>query len=433
MAPTMLQRAGGIAALVCLSLPWMAAQQSPRMLTLAEAQRLAVQNNPHVTSARTMAQAAYKVPTEIRSNRWPSLTGLVTAVGADDTSRLAAGGLNNPVVYSRLASGIALSQLITDFGRTSNLIDSATLQAQAQDQVAETARADVLISVTRAYFALQRARAVQKVAEGTVSARQLVSDQVTTLANSKLKSGLDVSFANVNLADARLLLAQSQNAVKSAEADLASALGLPGQTEFTLAEEPVPAAPPETAEPFIQQALDSRPELKDLRLRQSAAERFTKAEHALFYPTIAAAGTTGVVPAGEPQIPGRYGAAGVNVSIPIFNGGLFRARQTEAELKARAAAQNVDDLANRITRDVRVAYLSAVNAYQRIELTDQLLTQSELAADLARGRYDLGLSSIVELSQAQLNQTAAQIASITARYEYQLQRAVVDYQIGALR
>ena len=72
-------------------------------------------------------------------------------------------------------------------------------------------------------------------------------------------------------------------------------------------------------------------------------------------------------------------------------------------------------------------------AFERVGLTGQLLKQAQLALDLARGRYDLGLSSIVELSQAQLNLTAAQIGSASARYDYQAQRAVLTYQVGALR
>jgi len=124
---------------------------------------------------------------------------------------------------------------------------------------------------------------------------------------------------------------------------------------------------------------------------------------------------------------------GLNVTIPIFNGGLFKARQAEAELKAKAANQNVSDLENRVTRDVRVAYLNAATALDRLSLTRELLQQAELAQDLAQSRYDLGLGSIVELSQAQLNVTSAQIANATALYDYQTQRVIVDYQIGALR
>jgi outer membrane protein len=255
---------------------------------------------------------------------------------------------------------------------------------------------------------------------------------VTALEANRLKSLLDVSFANVNLADSKLLLVQAQNDLKSTYAELAAAIGLPSQTVFVLSEEPVPSALPDVIDPLIQDAIQNRPELKDLRLEQNAAERFVKAEHALFYPTIGALGTAGFVPVGEDIIPGRYGAAGVNVTIPIFNGGLFKARQTEAELRAQAAKQNVNDLANRVVRDVRVAYLAAKTAYDRISLTVELLKQAQLALDLAQSRYNLGLSSIVELSQAQLNLTSAQIAATSARYDYQSQWIAVQYQTGTL-
>jgi len=402
-------------------------------LTLAQAENLATQNNPKFAAARLNAAAAYQAPIEARAGLLPNVNGLITGVGADSGSRLAAGGLNNPVVYNRFASGLMVNQLVTDFGRTSSLIASDKLRAQAQDQVTETTRADILVATTRAYFAVLRANAVLQVAQQTVSARQLVSDQITALFHSQLKSQLDVSFANVNLADAQLLLAQAQNDLKSAEADLAAAIGLSAPTSFSLSEEAVPDALPDRVDTFVQRALQDRPELKDLKLEQGAAERFAKAEHALKYPTVAVAGTAGFVPVGEDAVPGRYGAIGLNVSIPVFNGGLFRARQTEAEIRARAATQQVNDVANRITRDVRVAYLNARTAFERVGLTAQLLEQSSLALDLARGRYDLGLSSIVELSQAQLNLTSAQIANTSAKYDYQAQRTVVDYEIGALR
>lgn len=402
-------------------------------LTLAQAYQLAIQNNPQFSAARLNASAAAQVPREYRANLAPNVTGNVTAVGADSGSRLAAGALNNPVVYDRVGTGLTVNQLVSDFGRTRSLIETAKLHAQAQDQVTETARADILLATGRAYFNVLRANSVLQVAQQTVSARQLVSDQVTALEANRLKSQLDVSFANVNLSDAKLLLSQAQNDLKSSEAQLAAAMGLPNQTEFVLSAEPLPGALSDNLDPLIQDAIQNRPELKDLRLEQSAAERFIKAEHALYYPTVAALGTAGFVPAGEAPVPGRFGAAGVNISIPIFNGGLFRARQTEAELRAQAAAQNVSDLANRVVRDLRVAFLAAKTSYERIALTDELLKQAQLALDLAQSRYNLGLSSIVELSQAQLNLTSAQIESASARYQYQSDWTAVQYQTGALK
>lgn len=402
-------------------------------LTLAEAKRLAIQNNPQFTRAALTASAAHQVPAQYRASFEPSISGLLTGVGADDGSRLAAGTLSNPVIFHRVGSGLSLGQMITDFGRTTNLVQMSKLAADAQDQATETTRAEILLDTGRAYFGLLRAEAVMKVADQTVAARQLVADQVTALAQSSLKSTLDVSFANVNLADAKLLEVQAQNDVQAADANLATALGLPGESRFIVSDEPMPPPLADRVEGLIQEAIEDRPELKDLRLRQSAADRFAKAEHDLYFPNIGVSGTAGFVPTGNSTIRSRYGAVGLNVTIPIFNGGLFKARQAEAELKARAATQNISDLQNRITRDVRVAWLNATTAYDRLALTQQLLDEAQLALDLAQSRYDLGLGSIVELSQAQLSLTSAQIANASARYDYQTERVITDYQVGALR
>jgi outer membrane protein len=410
--------------------------QNVLSLTLAEAERLAVTNNPQLSAALLNASAASQVPLELRANFEPMLAGALTGVRADSGSRLAAGFLNNPVLYNHIGTGLSLSQLVTDFGRTSNLVTSAKLHSQAQDQVTETTRAQILLSVNRAYFGALRAEAVLRVAQQTVDARQLVVDQISALAQSNLKSDLDVSFANVNLSDAKLLLVSAQSGAQSAYAELATAIGLPaqyGQGGFSLAPELLPDVLPATVDSFVDQALRERPDLASLRLEQNAAERFAQAEKDLLLPTIGVAAAAGFVPAADVQVRDRYGAVGVNVNIPILNGHLYRARGTEAQLRAQAAARNVSDLVNRVTRDVRIAYLNASTAFQRLSLTAQLLDQARLALDLAQRRYDLGLGSIVELSQAQLNVTGAEIAGSSAQFEYQALRANLSYQVGTLR
>ncbi len=402
-------------------------------LTLAEAQQLAIKNNPQYSAAKFTASAAYQIPKEYRANYEPSMSGNFTSVGADNGSRLAAGGLNNPVVYDRVGSGLSVSQLITDFGRTSNLVGMSKLRALAQDQVTERSRAQILLDTSRAYFAVLRAQAVLTVANQTVQARQLVVDQVSALAESKLKSTLDVSFSKVNLSDAKLLQIRAQNDVKAAEAELSRAMGLPDETGFVLSEEPMPPPLPDRVNDLIGQAMQTRPEIKELQLRESADERFAKAEHALNYPTLGVIGTAGFVPTGHATIPGRYGAIGLNVSIPIFNGGLFKARQTEAELTAKATNSDLNNVRNTVVRDVRVAWLNATTAFDRMALTQELLQQAQLGLELAQSRYDLGLGSIVELSQAQLNLTSAQIANTSAKYDYEAEHVNVEYQVGTLR
>jgi outer membrane protein len=407
--------------------------QTPVKLTLPEAEAIAVKNHPDVSNALLNAAASNQVTLEVRSAYYPTVNGSVTGVGALSGSSLSAGALTNSSVYSRLATGINVGQLITDFGRTSNLTASARLHAEGVADTAKATRAEIVLQTDRAYFSALRSQAVLQVAQETVSARQTVADQVTALANANLKSGLDVSFANVNLSDAKLLLLSAQNDLRSAFADLSSAMGSRETQTYELTEPVSPGAPPTDAGPLIQASLQARPDVQSARADYNSALRFAAAEADLRKPTVTALASAGVAPVHADQIRDRYAAAGVNVNVPVFNGHLFTARQEEAELHAQAQAQTVRSLENRIAHDVTTAFLNASTAYQRMALTAALVQQATLALDLAQARYNLGLSSIVELSQAQLNLTSSQIADSSAKFEYELQRAVLDYQMGVVR
>lgn len=411
-----------------------AAAQSPGRLTLKQAEELAAKNHPQVSAALLEALAANEVTTEVRWAYYPTVVGSLTATGAPDNSRIGAGVLSNSIIYSRFATGFTVSQMLTDFGRTGHLTESARLRARAQDQAATATKAEVVLQVDRAYFQALRAQSLLRVAEQTVAARQLVVDQVRALAESKLKSGLDLSFAEVNLSEAKLLLLGAQNTLQASFTELAAAMGIAGPQTYELVDEPLPPSLPADPASLLQEALQARPELAARRLNRDAASQVARAERELALPSVSAVGTAGLIPGrDETKLRGRYAAVGVNVNIPVFNGRLFSARRNEAELRAQAADKEVQDLENRVARDVRVAWLNAGTAYQRMAVTDQLLQQARQAMELAQARYDLGLGSIVELGQAQLNQTSAEIARSGATYEYQLQRAVLDYQRGALR
>lgn len=400
--------------------------QTPPRLTLKEAEDIALKNHPQINAALLNAMAANQVPTAIGSIKYPQLTANVTGAAANEDARLAAGGLNNPIILSRGAAGVSVSQLVYDYGRVDNLVESSRLRAQAADQYVQATRAQIVFQVDRAYFITLKAQALLRVAEQTVKARELVVEQIEALRQSGLKSGLDVSFANYNLAEAKLLVVKSQNDVKAAYAELSAALGNQTEQTYALAEESLPA--PLSSQDFVAEALGKRPEISALKFELQAAERFLLAEQKLRKPVISALLNVGVVPFGDNRLRKYYNAIGINVSIPIFNGRLFDAREAEADYKAKAVEQTLQDVSNRVARDVRVAQLNVNSALERIGLTDQLLTRARESLDLAQERYRLGLSSIVEFNQAQLNVTLAEIENANARYEYLIQRALLRYQ-----
>ncbi len=219
------------------SAPPSPANSGATALSLKDAEALAIKNNPQISVARLTALASQQVTREVRSNLWPTVTGNITGVDAQANSRITAGALNNPIIYERAAGGVMVSQLITDFGRTYNLISSANYAAKAQNENAIATKEQILLAVNQAFFNALQAQAVLTVAQQTVKARQTVADQVGTLYKNKLKSELDFSFANVNLAQAQLLLLDAQNNLNATQATLSMVLGFPAEQNFQLIED----------------------------------------------------------------------------------------------------------------------------------------------------------------------------------------------------
>ena len=398
-------------------------------LSLKDAQALALKNNPQISVARLTALASQQVTREVRSNLWPTATADLTAVDSDPGTRITAGGLSNSAIYQRAAAGATVNQLLTDFGRTTNLISSANLAAKAENQNAVATKEQILLAVDQAFYNALQTQAVLTVARQTVADRKTVTDQVGALYKNKLKSELDFSFANVNLAQAKLLLLDAQNNENAALASLSAVLGFSNLQNFQLAQDTTAIlAPQGNVDDLISTAFAVRPEILSLEFQSESAKKFQTAERDLLLPDIRALGAAGDTPVRNPIVSSSYWAVGVNVEIPIFNGFLFTARAREAALRAQATLERLRDLRDRIARDVRTSWLNATTAYDRLAVTQQLLEQANLALNLAQARYKLGLGSIVELSQAQLQQTQAQISDAQAGYDYRLALAVLQYQ-----
>ncbi|HUN62789.1 MAG TPA: TolC family protein [Candidatus Sulfotelmatobacter sp.] len=403
-------------------------------LTIEEAEAIGLKNNPQIMVGRLMALQAQQYVVEARSAELPQIGMNLTGVGADEGGRLAAGYLTNGRMFSRLAGGVTFSQLITDFGRTPNLVGNARFQAKAQDENAVATKQDVILAVDQAFYNTLETKALLQVAEETVKARQLFEDQIQALTTAKLKSEVDLAFAKVELARAQLLLLDAQDNYQASLSTLSAVLGYPDRQDFEPQEPVVPVTPPANdASTLIQQAMDLRPEIRSLRDSVLAAERFGRAEHDLFFPTVNALGVVGGSPVHDPNITDWYGAAGVNINIPIFTGFLFNARAKSADLATEAQKKRLQDMQDNVARDVRNSWLQSQDAYKRLSVTQQLREQAELALELAQARYKLGLGSIVEATQAELQKTDADIQDTDAHYRYVVSQIVLAYQMGLTR
>jgi outer membrane protein len=424
--------------LVAMAVASVAAAQTvsatPVTLTREQAEQMALRSNPHISVSHLLALAQHQVVRESRAGELPTLTGSLTAEAANDGSRVASGAISDSRLFQHAGGGVALSQLITDFGHTSNLVASAKLQERAQHANEMATQEDIVLATDQAFYNALQAQAQLRVAQQTVSTRQATQSQISQLTQNKLRSTLDLSFANVNVSQAQLLQLDAANNANATMAALDEVLGLDQEVQYTLvdATEAAPPPPPDV-DVLVQLALKQRPDLQSLDYNRQAQEKLSRAQTDQKLPTLSLLGTVGAAPIR----PGEYfrsswdGGIAANVNVPIFNGFLFSAQAKEASLRTNAAGEQTRVLRNQIVRDVHTAWLQANNAFSRIGVTAELLNQSNQGLSLAQTRYQLGLSSIVELSQAQLQQTQADIGHTNAEYNYRVALAALNYQTGA--
>jgi outer membrane protein len=407
-------------------------------ITRADADRLALANNPRITANHLLALAAGQVTRETRSGELPQISGAITAEKAEDGSRVGAGALTDSRLYTHAGTGGSLSQLITDFGHTRDLVATSKLQQKAQDQTALATAQDVLLATDQAFFRLLDAQSLLDVAKATVAARTDVENLTSALTKSALKSNLDLNIASADLSESQLMELDAENAVASATAALAAILAAPADTLYHAVEDldsTLPPPPsPESSAAINASAQAQRPDLQALRLTAAADQEFATAQRLQHLPTIAAVALGGITPVSPDGIfiPHWYAAGGVNLTFPMFTGLRIDAQAEEARFRQKAAEKQAQDLSDSIARDVRIAVLNAQTSFRRIAVAEEFRQQTAQALALAQTRYKLGLSSIVELSQAQLQSTQAAVSAVNARYDYLLALRFLEYARGQL-
>src|SRR5581483_7180541 len=230
--------------------------------------------------------------------------------------------------------------------------------------------------------------------------------QVSELARSRLKSTLDVGFADVLASEAELAAVRAESTVRRARSRLAASMGLETMLERPLADDtlPLPLAP--TPEPLVDEAMRHRADVRVLDAQHSAAQAYADAQKRLRYPALSVMAVAGEIPYHDPALHNNYAAAGFNLNLPIFSGGLLEARRAGASLEAQALGKDVAAQRVEVAAEVRDAWYQAYDAFRSLDVSARLVEQSTHALRLAQTRYDNGLGTIVELNEAQLNETS---------------------------
>jgi outer membrane protein len=439
MKTTKLTRAvAAVCLIMSIASPSVAAERgnSPDgTLTLRQAEVLALKNYPDLRASLFDQFAANEAIKIAHAAYEPQAFGEVVQAVAPGGTRIAAyNAITDPTIVQRTAAGVGVTQYITDFGRTTDLVLAAEADARERTAVFDRTRDTVLLDVTQAYYEVLRANALLVVADQTYRERHELLHEVQALQRAGLRSTLDVAIAQRDASTSDQLVIEGRNRRLDAFADLTLAIGSPQYAVYKLADvRSIPAVPGDF-ESLAAGAVRFNPTIAQTEAARIAAADRARAAGRLTSPTIAGYGFFGDSPFSESSVkfPTPYAAAGVNLTVPIFTGGSLGAQRREAEDEEQAARQAEISAREKLAHDVRTAYEDVKTARGNVDVTETIAHTADIALHDTDVRYKIGLSTITDVSEAELARTQAAIEATNARYDFIVQEALLEFASGII-
>jgi outer membrane protein TolC len=414
-------------------------------LTLDRAVELALQYHPARLAARSRTAAAGERVGEARAALLPQVFGVAeylraTDNGIGDTTYLPAPGIPRAPTtgrhvndlaetFNNYLAGISAYQYLFDFGRTRGLIHERNAEADAERARLKLVDLDLVYGASKAYFDLVAAKEIVRVFETAVSQREQHLQEAEVKARAGLSPEIDTYTAQSELARTRLNLVNARNGAATAKVALDNAMGLGmNAPDYEQVDALTYSEITEPVDVYLRSALAQRPDLKVLEDEARAAGAQITQARGEGLPSVGA--IAGYDARGQDATPGNNFHAGIVIAWPIFTGFLTDHEAMEAKLRQDALAHSIEDLRQQIVLQVRSAFLDWQASVERIHQADRTLEASRVELDLAEKRYEKGLGSIIELTDAQRRFTEDRAAQVQALAGFSVARATLDRDTG---
>jgi outer membrane protein TolC len=321
---------------------------------------------------------------------------------------------------------VSLSQVLFDFGKTFASTDAARrLAEQAQEDV-ELQRQLITLTVKESFININFARRLIRVQEQALERADLNLRSAQGFFEVGTRPKSDVARAEVDVANARVDLIRARNAERLARVALNTAMGIPVDTPTDVQDNLVFQAMTVDRAQLLSQALAQRPEYKQARLRVDEADARMRRAARDFFPDVVGGGYYGATRADMNEI----WELSLTLSWTIFDGGnrIARLRETKASVEAEQARVRATELD--IAREVEQAQLIVTESQERIGAAQTAVASAQENFRLAQGRFDAGVGTILELTDAQLFLTQAQNTETAALADYRIAVARLERAIG---
>ena len=401
-----------------------------RELGIEQAVAIALANQPTIQNRVSAYVAAQQRVAQALSPLLPQVSGLWTAFQQKSVSSVTVAGTGANITLNttnlQTQATVTASQLLFDFGKNWAATDAAKANSEFARESVELQRDLIALAVKQSYYNLLLASRLVVVNAQAVDRADLNLRSAKGFFEVGTRPKFDVTRAEVDVANARVSLIRAQNAVSLSRIALNTGMGIavnaPIRIVDTLAYEPFMV----DRDSLVAEALRRRAEYRQAKYQVDAAEATLRQNFRNFFPDVIASGTYGSARADMNEI---Y-SYGVQLSWSIFDGGNKVARYKEAKALLESTKANVRDTELTIWQQVEQAYVNLISAEEQIGAAQKAVESAQENFRLSQGRFDAGVGTIIELTDAQLALTQAQSTQAQALTDYRLAIAQLERNLG---
>lgn len=400
-------------------------------LTVDRCVAIALANHPTVVAGAHTVRAASSRVGQARSAWYPQITA------SSGYSKYSLASDPSNTVLDQYTTNAALTQTLFDFGKTWSQV---TIEQRNED----AARADlrdavnlVVFNVRGAYHSVLQAQKNRDVLDETVKQFEQHLEQARAFFETGIRSKFDVTKAEVDLSNARLNLIRAENALRIARVTLNNAMGVPDAPEYAIEDNLAREKYEITLDEAVRRASENRPDLQSILARKEAADASLSLAKKGFFPTLSGnAGYTWQEMDTDPNeinhspLAKSGWNAGVTLTLPLFSGFLTSYQVREAKENYNVAKANEESLRQAVLLDVQRAYLNLHEAEERVDVAELTVRQAQENYDIARGRYEAGVGSIIEETDALVALLNARTGHIAALADYKVFEAALKRAMG---
>jgi outer membrane protein TolC len=407
-------------------------------LTLDQCVAIALKYHPSLAANQATVEAQRARVEQALSAYYPQIN-FNTGYNASTSNFSATSGtlLGGPTrTYSFLdifSLGPAATMTIYDFGRTRNSVQINRENVNVSLEDLETTRQNVILNVKTAYYNVLQTQYLIDVAQDVVNQTQQHLDQAQGFFQAGTRPKIDVTKAEVDVANAELALIQAKNNFAVARVNLNNAIGLRQDLTFAI-DKNIEVKPRVTPlEEILSTAYRQRPEILRLKAQERSQEAAVKLAQSGYYPVLS----------GNAQYIWRSHhigndlywdwILGANLTIPIFSGFLSPNQVAEARATLRNLQAQEESTRQNIRLEAEQAYLNHQLAIEQIDVTRKSVEAAKENYDLASGRYQVGVGSPLEITDAEVQLANARANNIQAIYGFKTAEARIEKAMGLNR